>query len=204
MFQLHYTTDDTMASDSQPIAVTTVDAGATPVPPTQATVADTHLISGDEEYVVDYEDVSASSGDDMESLSSDEEFEDVKNCIPVDEYYNHVSPCVVSDKPRICTICIEPMKVGDIQNRLGCGHGFHPECIKPWLTNDCTHPLCPNCRYDAREGVAEKPLAWLGNGLVDESIDEAWIIGEFERRALEKIRAMVRRLPPPPPGVEHW
>ena len=124
--------DDIEGSETRP------PTDVIPVSPTTV-VADT-----------DYED--SSSDDEVVYISPDERLEDVNNRIRTDEYEYHVLPCVVAGESHICTICMEQLNVGDIQHQLGCGHGFHSRCIKPWLTTQCTYPLCPNCRYDARTG----------------------------------------------------
>ena len=156
MCPFHNTTDD----DTRP------SAGATPGPSTTVEAddaeiypfIDVHLSSGDEDVpLIDHGDIS--SDDEVVYVSSDEQhLEDVKNCIRIDEYEYHVLPCIVADKSHVCTICLDQLRVGDIQHQLGCGHGFHPRCIKPWLTTQCTCPLCPNCRYDVRTGNVFKVL----------------------------------------------
>ena len=67
-------------------------------------------------------------------LSSDdeEEFEDVKNCISYDEYFDFVLYQSVAEKTDDCPICISPMELGDAQHVLVCGHGFCPECIRSY------------------------------------------------------------------------
>ena len=41
-----------------------------------------------------------------------------------------------------CPICVEEFKADDFEN-LKCGHSFHPNCIKEWLSSKTT---CPYCR----------------------------------------------------------
>jgi hypothetical protein len=43
-----------------------------------------------------------------------------------------------------CVICLEPFVQGTDVLVLPCKHGFHPDCISPWLK---MHSECPNCRY---------------------------------------------------------
>ena len=45
-----------------------------------------------------------------------------------------------------CSICLEPYKQGDDIILLKCGHLFHEECIKTWITPD--NQSCPYCRTD--------------------------------------------------------
>jgi hypothetical protein len=39
-----------------------------------------------------------------------------------------------------CAICIETLISGKVMRRLGCGHGFHKDCIQNLSKNEC--PLC--------------------------------------------------------------
>ncbi|XVE70809.1 hypothetical protein DITRI_Ditri10aG0100200 [Diplodiscus trichospermus] len=44
-----------------------------------------------------------------------------------------------------CAICKENLVVGDKMQELPCKHTFHPPCLKPWLDE---HNSCPVCRYE--------------------------------------------------------
>lgn len=44
-----------------------------------------------------------------------------------------------------CAICKENLVVGDKMQELPCNHKFHPPCLKPWLDE---HNSCPICRYE--------------------------------------------------------
>lgn len=47
-----------------------------------------------------------------------------------------------------CVICSESFKEGEWSRELpACGHVFHPDCIKEWLVNNPTCPICraPTC-----------------------------------------------------------
>jgi hypothetical protein len=53
-----------------------------------------------------------------------------------------------------CSICCEVMG-GDVpQRKLACGHCFHPECIKRWLKQN---PTCPMCKADEPGEGGDKP-----------------------------------------------
>ncbi|KAL6527471.1 hypothetical protein OROGR_016561 [Orobanche gracilis] len=49
------------------------------------------------------------------------------------------------DKVIVCAICKDTMNVGEIAKNLPCGHGYHGECIIPWLGSRNT---CPVCRFE--------------------------------------------------------
>ncbi|KAL4879101.1 amidohydrolase family-domain-containing protein [Aspergillus karnatakaensis] len=42
-----------------------------------------------------------------------------------------------------CSICMDPVKIGDEVTLLPCTHWFHPQCIELWLAQ---HNTCPHCR----------------------------------------------------------
>ena len=44
-----------------------------------------------------------------------------------------------------CAICFSNIALGEPGQLLPCGHMFHPPCIKPWLNE---HNTCPICRYE--------------------------------------------------------
>eukprot|EP01084_Bolivina_argentea_P037088 68545_1 len=44
-----------------------------------------------------------------------------------------------------CSICLEPLQNNQQKRYLPCTHGFHSDCIDPWLG---THRTCPVCRFD--------------------------------------------------------
>ena len=54
----------------------------------------------------------------------------------------------LNDENKICSICLEEYKNNDIIKKLPCNHNFHSECVKIWLSNKTT---CPVCRTDLRE-----------------------------------------------------
>ena len=54
-----------------------------------------------------------------------------------------------NDKKK-CTICLENYKDGDDFIALPCIHIFHSDCIKTWLKNQTTCPICKNeIKYDS-------------------------------------------------------
>lgn len=44
-----------------------------------------------------------------------------------------------------CTICLEAFQHRETIKELPCGHRYHCECLKSWLTTSAT-PTCPLCR----------------------------------------------------------
>ncbi|KAI5655962.1 hypothetical protein M9H77_24755 [Catharanthus roseus] len=44
-----------------------------------------------------------------------------------------------------CAICKDFVGVGEMAKKLPCGHGYHGDCIVPWLGSRNT---CPVCRYE--------------------------------------------------------
>lgn len=44
-----------------------------------------------------------------------------------------------------CAVCKDLVSVEEVAKELGCGHGYHEECILPWLGLRNT---CPVCRFE--------------------------------------------------------
>ncbi|KAH9305602.1 hypothetical protein KI387_010006, partial [Taxus chinensis] len=44
-----------------------------------------------------------------------------------------------------CAVCREHLIIGDKMQELPCKHLFHPDCLKPWLDE---HNSCPICRHE--------------------------------------------------------
>lgn len=50
----------------------------------------------------------------------------------------------IADHSRACAICQESFQRGDGFRTLPrCGHGYHPDCIDPWIRRQTS---CPTCR----------------------------------------------------------
>ncbi|KAJ4839273.1 hypothetical protein Tsubulata_035060 [Turnera subulata] len=45
----------------------------------------------------------------------------------------------------VCAICKDTVNVGEMEMRLPCGHGYHGDCIVPWLGS---RNSCPVCRFE--------------------------------------------------------
>lgn len=50
-----------------------------------------------------------------------------------------------------CTICLDDFVIGTDIKVLPCRHGFHPDCIDPWLAQKSD--LCPVCKASILEGL---------------------------------------------------
>ncbi|KAH7445623.1 hypothetical protein KP509_01G018200 [Ceratopteris richardii] len=46
-----------------------------------------------------------------------------------------------------CAVCKEQLTIGVKMQEMPCKHFFHPDCLKPWLDE---HNSCPICRYELR------------------------------------------------------
>ena len=44
----------------------------------------------------------------------------------------------------VCPVCVEELSIGKEAIFMPCGHSFDPECLKPWLKD---HNTCPVCRF---------------------------------------------------------
>ncbi|KAL7164739.1 hypothetical protein ACSBR2_040610 [Camellia fascicularis] len=45
----------------------------------------------------------------------------------------------------VCVICKDSMNVGEIAKKLPCEHGYHEDCIFPWLGSKNS---CLVCRFE--------------------------------------------------------
>ena len=49
------------------------------------------------------------------------------------------------DNNNNCVVCLSEFQIGDIISALPCCHVFHTECIKNWLKNELS---CPVCKFE--------------------------------------------------------
>lgn len=54
-------------------------------------------------------------------------------------------------KDKVCPICQDEIKPRCHCTVLRCGHIYHKNCAREWLTKQCEKPTCPMCRKDVRE-----------------------------------------------------
>jgi len=66
----------------------------------------------------------------------------------------HCKPSKEGGAPELpnCAVCCNDISLGQTAQLLPCGHMFHPECTKPWLSE---HNTCPVCRYQLPTDDAE-------------------------------------------------
>ncbi|KAI5081876.1 hypothetical protein GOP47_0001619 [Adiantum capillus-veneris] len=46
-----------------------------------------------------------------------------------------------------CCVCREQLAIGDQMQEMPCKHQYHPDCLKPWLDE---RNSCPICRFELR------------------------------------------------------
>ena len=69
-------------------------------------------------------------------------------CLPVTTVED---PSDLAEHSHNCAICLEDFQRGDSLKKLHCQHGFHPNCLDPWIRN---HPTCPTCRNPLLDHVS--------------------------------------------------
>lgn len=50
------------------------------------------------------------------------------------------------DEGRDCSVCLDRLAQGEPLLWLPCAHGFHTDCLQPWLA--LGHNSCPYCRQE--------------------------------------------------------
>ncbi|KAL6216265.1 hypothetical protein ACLB2K_009488 [Fragaria x ananassa] len=56
-----------------------------------------------------------------------------------------VSQLQAVDEAGVCAICKDMVNVDEMSKKLPCGHGYHGDCIVPWLSS---RNSCPVCRFE--------------------------------------------------------
>jgi len=66
--------------------------------------------------------------------------------LPLIKFEHKFSMSTVADSQEMCSICLDPMKTGDILCEIPqCKHTFHAQCIRTWIDKS---GICPYCRRD--------------------------------------------------------
>jgi hypothetical protein len=70
----------------------------------------------------------------------------------------------------ICSICLDVLDYQDIYQienlcKLSCGHHFHKNCIKTWITKNNV-PTCPKCRSKCKPKYEYKTIIIVNNSLL--------------------------------------
>lgn len=47
-----------------------------------------------------------------------------------------------ADEDGSCPICLKKFEDGELESYLPCKHGFHVDCLLPWLKKTSSCPLC--------------------------------------------------------------
>ena len=79
--------------------------------------------------------------------------EDKPNRLSLEQYNRIVKPITPKVLSEKCSICCESYSSCSSVNEnktvvTKCGHIFHDNCLKNWLTKMCNKPTCPICRCD--------------------------------------------------------
>lgn len=63
-------------------------------------------------------------------------------CYHLKNYNNLKETILIQDSEEECSICLEKFKKKEKKIIIKCSHEFHKNCIKEWLKNNNTCPLC--------------------------------------------------------------
>ena len=71
----------------------------------------------------------------------------------IEEEFEYLYDYIIThDLDETCSICMEKYKKKENVIQLDCDHIFHKSCLKTWLHN---HNTCPVCRYDIKSKFEE-------------------------------------------------
>jgi hypothetical protein len=102
-----------------------------------------YQVTEEEEYDIDYDDLSALIFLDVTTRFASpvsEDFKNLRNSKIKEIKYKKVKECSDTE----CAICLDTVKVGEFEKTLECKHTFHKKCIDRWFKKD--NDSCPMCR----------------------------------------------------------
>ena len=69
------------------------------------------------------------------------------------EFINITTPVTSIEQlsHSLCPICLDKMELGNSLVETSCGHHFHRNCLKKWLTVECHQSNCPMCRHSFKK-----------------------------------------------------
>ena len=94
--------------------------------------------------------------------------------VMTEEQLEAIAPKRTASAPDCCCICQEAYLSGELRRRLPCGHEFHAECIKEWVTANVGS--CPTCRQRLQPSLSELEKRAGSEAFIDA---EALAIAEF-------------------------
>ena len=79
-------------------------------------------------------------------IAIDDESQIVKPLNTLDPSTSYQNNALTTESGDACAICLDSIELEDDIRGLTCGHVFHDDCIKRWLTT--RKALCPLCKQD--------------------------------------------------------
>ena len=73
-------------------------------------------------------------------------------------HFRKISKINILKEGKICSICLEKIKLRDKISLTPCQHIFHYKCLNTWLFKDLHEPKCPNCKYDLIKDVTDDDI----------------------------------------------
>ena len=105
------------------------------------------------------------------------------------------------NKANICTVCLEPIKMGDRVTQFSCHHPLHHECAGKWFTWCLSHQLklkCPMCNavvVKAVWSVDSRTMTSLRQRNMQTALAQpsASLVARVKTSVLQSVRAVLRR-----------
>ena len=67
--------------------------------------------------------------------------------------YSPIDKFRILKEAKICSICIERIKLKSRVSITSCNHIFHYDCLSTWLNKNILEPKCPNCNSNLIDDV---------------------------------------------------